>query len=129
MSDTITLHDPELAAMFETAAPTAGDIPKYICLGRTEDGRTRADFETEDDFEDEMLMVGIGHATIGDVSDHLAYTGKKARIEYLHILSLSMIRDKMLGRAGGNTEAKFMETVNGHLAEQSNKPETKGENQ
>ena len=28
-----------------------------------------------------------------------------------------MIRDKMLERSGGNTEAKFMETVNGHLAE------------
>ncbi len=119
MTDTITIKDPELAKMFEAAAPTMGDIPRVVWLGRTEDGRTRDDFETEDDFEDEMLMVGIEFASIADVSTHLAYQGKKARAEYLHILSLAMIRDKMLERARGNTEAKFMETVNGHLAENS----------
>ena len=116
MSDTITVRDPELAKMFESAAPTMGDIPRFVCLGRTEDGRTRDDFETEDDFEDEMLMIGIGHATIADVSAHLDYQGRKARAEYLRILSLAMIRDKMLEKAGDNPEAKFMETVNGHLA-------------
>ena len=41
MSDTITVRDPELAAMFETAAPTMGDIPRAINLGRTEDGEGR----------------------------------------------------------------------------------------
>ena len=117
MTDTITIKDPELAKMIETAAPTMGDIPRAVCLGRTEDGRTRNDFETEDDFEYEMLMVGIEYATIADVSAHLAYQGKKARAEYLHILSLAMIRDAMLERAGGDPEAKFMKTVNGHLAE------------
>ena len=117
MTETITIHDPELARMFESAAPTMGDIPRFACLGRTEDGRTREDFETEDDFEDEMLMVGIRHATMADVSAHLAYQGRKARAEYLHILSLSIIRDRMLERAGGNPEAMFMETVNGHLAD------------
>ena len=128
-TDTITIHDPELAKMFDTAAPRMGDIPGFAWLGRTEDGRTREDFETEDDFEYEMLMVGINHATIADVSAHLAYHGKKARTAYLHILSLAMIRDQMLERAGGNTEAKFMETVNGHLAEHRKEPETKGEDQ
>ncbi len=123
MSDTITIRDPELAKMFETAAPRMGDIPGFAWLGRTEDGRTREDFETEDDFEYEMLMVGINHATIADVSAHLAYHGKKARTAYLHILSLAMIRDKVLERAGGNSEAKFMETVNGHLAENPNEGE------
>ena len=124
---TITINDPELAKMFESAAPRMGDIPRAIWLGRTEDGRTRDDFENEDDFEYEMVMVGIGHATIADVSAHLAYTGKKARIEYLHILSLAMIRDAMLERAGGDLKAMFMETVNGHLAEQGDKPEKKGD--
>ena len=127
MSDTITIHDLELAKMFESAAPTMGDVPRAVCLGRTEDGRTRKDFETEDDFEYEMLMVGIDHATIADVSAHLAYEGKKTRAEYLHILSLAMIRDAMLKRAGGDPEAMFMETVNGHLAEQGDEPETEGE--
>ncbi len=124
---TVTIHDPEMAKMFESAAPTMGDIPRAILLGRTEDGRTREDFETEDDFEYEMLMVGIEHATIADVSAHLAYEGKKARAAYLHILSLAIIRDKVLERAGGDPEAKFMETVNGHLAEHGNEPETKGD--
>ena len=117
MTDTITITDLELAKMFETAAPTMGNIPRAVWLGRTEDGRTRDDFETEDDFEDEMLMVGIDHATIADVSDHLAYQGKKARAAYLHILSLAKIRDAMLERAGGDLDAMFMETVNGHLAD------------
>ncbi len=117
MTDTITITDPDLAKMFESAAPTMGDVPRAVCLGRTEDGRTRDDFETEDDFEDHMLMVGIEYATIADVSAHLAYRGKKARAEYLHVLSLAMIRDAMLERAGGDPEAMFMETVNGHLAE------------
>ena len=127
MTGTITINDPELAAMFESAAPTMDDIPRFVSLGRTEDGQTREDFETDIDFEDEMLMVGIGHATIADVNAHLAYQGKKARAAYLHVLSLAMIRDRMLERAGGNTEAKFMETVNGHLAEHRDEPETKGE--
>ena len=127
MTETITITDPELAKMFESAAPTMGDIPRAVWLGRTEDGRTRKDFEAEDDFEYEMLMVGIDHATIADVSAHLAYEGKKARAAYLHILSLAMIRDAMLERAGGDPEVKFMETVNGHLAEQGNEPKTKGE--
>ncbi len=117
MSDTITINDPELAKVFKSTAPTMGDIPRAVWLGRTGDGRTRDDFETEDDFEYEMLMVGIEHATIADVSAHLAYQGKKARAAYLHILSLAMIRDAMLERAGGDPEAMFMETVNGHLAD------------
>ncbi len=35
MSDTITIHDPELAKMFESAAPTMGDIPRAVWLGRS----------------------------------------------------------------------------------------------
>ena len=104
MPNTITITDPEFAAMFESTMPTMGDIPRAVCLGRTEDGRTREDFETEDDFEDHMLLVGIEYASIADVSAHLAYRGKKARAEYLHVLSLTMIRDAMLERAGGDPE-------------------------
>ncbi len=124
MTDAITITDPEFAAMFESTMPTMGDIPRAVCLGRT-----REDFDDEDDFEFEMLMVGIEYATIADVSAHLAYRGKKARAAYLHVLSLAMIRDAMLERAGGDPEAKFMETVNGHLADNGAKTETKGEDQ
>ncbi len=116
MTDTITITDPELAKMFESAAPTMGDIPRAVWLGRTEDGRTRKDFEAEDDFEYEMLMVGIEHATIADVTAHLDHEGKKARTEYLRVLALSAIRDKALERAGGNPEAMFLETLSVHVA-------------
>ena len=125
MTDTITITDPELAKMFESAAPTMGDIPMWLSLGRTNDGRTREDFETEDDFEDEMLMIGVNHATFAHVDEHLAYHGKKARTAYLHILSLAMIRDKMLERAGGDPKALFMETVNGHLADHGSRTGSK----
>ena len=118
MSNTVTINDPELARMFEeSGAPSTGDIPGFVCLGRTEDGRTREDFEDEDDFEAHLLRVGIGHATIADVSAHLAHEGKKARAAYLEILSLTAIRDAMMERAGGNPEAKFLETMNGYLAD------------
>ena len=127
MSDTITIRDPELAKMFENLAPRMGDIPGFVCLGRTRDGRTREDFEDEDEFEDYLLRVSIEHASIAQVSAHLIHEGRKARTAYLHTLSLAMIRDEMLERAGGNTEANFMETVNGHLAEHRNEPEMKGE--
>ena len=129
MSNTITITDPELAKMFESAAPTMGDIPRAINLGRTEDGRTRKDFEDDIEFEMNEIMVGIEHATIADVSAHLEHEGRKARREYLHVLSLAMIRDAMLERAGGDPEAMFMETVNGHLADHGDEPETKGEDQ
>ncbi len=36
-------------------------------------------------------------------------------------------RTMMLAGAGGDPEAKFMETVNGHLAEHGDELETKGE--
>ena len=127
MSNTITITDPELAKMFESAAPTMGDIPRAINLGRTEDGRTRKDFEDDIEFEMNEIMVGIEHATIADVSAHLEHEGRKARREYLHVLSLAMIRDAMLERAGGDPEAMFMETVNGHLADHGDEPETKGD--
>ena len=39
MTNTITITDPEFAAMFESTMPTMGDIPRAVCLGRTEDGR------------------------------------------------------------------------------------------
>ena len=94
MTETITIHDPELARMFKSAPPTMGDIPRFVCLGRTEDGRTREDFEDEDDFEAHLLRVGIGHATIADVSAYLAYEGRKARAAYLAILRLTAIRDE-----------------------------------
>ena len=45
MDDTITINDPELARMFEEfGAARMGDIPKWLHLGRTRDGRTREDF-------------------------------------------------------------------------------------
>ena len=112
MTDTITIRDPELAKMFESAAPSMGDIPRAINLGRTEDGRTRKDFEDEIEFEMSEIMVGIEHATIADVTAYLAHEGRKARTEYLRVLALSAIRDKALGRAGGNPEAMFLEALN-----------------
>ena len=116
MTETITIHDPELAAMFETAAPTMGDIPRAINLGRTEDGRTRKDFEDETEFEMAEIMVGIEHASIADVTAHLAHEGRKARAEYLHILSLTAIRDQVLEAAGGNAEAPFLENLKALMA-------------
>ena len=126
MTDTITINDPELAAMFESAAPTVGDIPGFVCLGHTKDGRTRDDFEDEDEFEDYLLRVSIEHASIAQVSAHLIHEGMKARAAYLHILSLGMIRDKMLERAGGNPEANFMEMVKAHVEEHGDDTETRG---
>ena len=115
MTDAITIHDPELAKMFEAlGAPSTDDIPGFVCLGRTEDGRTRGDFEDDDEFESYLLRVGIGHATIADVSTHLAYEGKKARAAYLRILRLSMIRDKMLATAGGDPDVGFLEGMNSY---------------
>ena len=115
---TITIADPELARMFEeSGAPSTDDIPGAVCLGRTEDGRTRKDFEDEVEFEMNLIMRSIKFATIGDLDAHLAYEGKKARAAYLGILRLTMIRDKMMERAGGDPEAMFLETMNGYLAD------------
>ena len=127
MTETVTIRDPELAAMIETAAPTMGDIPSWLTLGRTKDGRTREDFEDEDDFEDFALRVNTKHATIAQLDEHLAYEGNKVRKAYLRILGLMTIRDGMLERANGDTSAKFVECVNGHLAEHGDETETKGE--
>ena len=94
MTMTITIDDPELARMIEeSGVPSTRDIPGAILLGRTADGRTREDFDDEDEFEMSEIMVGIGHATIADVSAYLAYEGKKARAAYLAILRLTAIRD------------------------------------
>ena len=114
-SDLITLRDPELAAMFRDATPTAGDIPRFVCLGRTEDGRTREEFEDGADYEDHLLRVSIKFASIADVSAHLAHEGRKARAAYLSILALQAVRDKVLGAAGGNAEAPFLATLNAHV--------------
>ncbi len=118
MSDTITITDPEFARMMEEwGGPSTGDIPSWLTLGRTEDGRTREDFEDEDDFEDSALWINSKHATIAQLDEHLAYEGNKARKAYLRILGLMTIRDGMLERANGDTSAKFMELVNDYLAE------------
>ena len=123
MNDTITINDPELARMFEeSGAPSPRDIPRALWLGRTEDGRTREDFEHEDDFEDLALMKSTKFATIADLSAHLAYQGKKARTAYLHILRLTMIRDTMLERANGDSSAKLLDLLNDHLADHGQEP-------
>ena len=57
-------------------------------LGRTADGRTRDDFDDETEFGMEEIMVGIEHATIADVTAHLAHEGRRVRAEYLRFLSL-----------------------------------------
>ena len=115
---TITIDDPELAKMIEeSGVPSTRDIPGFVCLGRTEDGRTREDFEDEVEFEMNLIMRSIKFATIGDLDAHLAYEGKKVRAAYLGILRLTMIRDEMLERASGNSEAMFLDTMNGYLAE------------
>ena len=119
-TNSLTITDFELIKMMkERGGASIGDIPNWLSLGHTEDGRTREDFETEDDFEDEMLRIGTKHATIAQVDEHLAYEGNKARITYLHILALTTIRDGMLKRANGDTSAKFWELVNYHLAERT----------
>ena len=118
MTDTITIVDPELAAMFEDfGAPSMSDIPGAVTLGRTEDGRTRDDFEDEIEFEMKEIMLRITEATIADLSEHLVHEGKKARADYLRVLGLSVIRDEMLKRVNGDRSANFWETLNGHLAE------------
>ena len=54
MSESITINDAELARMFaEDGGPSMGDIPNAVWLGRTEDGRTREDFDDEEDMEDD----------------------------------------------------------------------------
>ena len=61
MSDTITISDPEFVKMIEErGGPSMGDLPAWLALGRTDDGRTREDFEEEDNFEDDMLRVRPG---------------------------------------------------------------------
>ena len=118
MTDNITITDPEFARMMEErGGPSMGDIPVWLSLGRTEDGRTREDFETEDDFEDCALWISTKHATIAQLDQHLAYEGDKARKAYLRILGLMTVRDGMLERANGDTSANFIDTVNGHLAD------------
>ena len=115
MSASITIFDPEIAKMFEEKrAASMADIPYAVWLGRTQDGRTREDFENEDAFEDLQVLVSIKNATIADISAHLAYEGKKVREAYLSILRLTMIRDKILEEANGDTSANFLEFLNGH---------------
>ncbi len=123
MSDTITISDPAFVRiMEERGGPSMGDLPAWLALGRTDDGRTREDFEEEDDFEDDMLRVGVKHATLAQLDEHLAYEGNKARKAYARILGLMTIRDGMLERANGDTSAKFWELVNGHLADLGHEP-------
>ncbi len=122
-SSTITISDPEFARLLkERGGPSMGDIPMWPALGRTPDGRTREDFEDEDDFEDDMCRVSIKHATIAQLDEHLAYEGNKVRKAYLRILGLITIRDEMLERANGDTSAKFWELVNGHLEDHRHEP-------
>ena len=119
-TDTRRILDLEFNRMLdEKGGASIGDIPIWLSLGCTKDGRTQEDFETEDDFEDEMLRIGTKHATIAEVGEHLAYEGTKARAAYLRILALTTIRDGMLKRANGDTSAKFWELVNDHLAERT----------
>ena len=121
-NSTITISDREFVRMMEERnGPSAGDIPAWLALGHTEDGRTREDFEDEDDFEDLALRVSTRHATIAQLDEHLAYEGNKVRKSYLHILGLMTIRDGMLERANGDTSAKFMELLNAHLRDNGHK--------
>jgi hypothetical protein len=120
-TDNLRVVDPEFFRMMEGRSVSIGDIPNWLSLGYTEDGRTRGDFETEVDFEDEMLRIGTKHATIAQVDEHLAFEGNKARETYLHILALATIRDGMLKRANGDTSAKFWELLNGHFAAQKDR--------
>ena len=122
-SDSITITDPEFArVMKERGGPSMGDIPAWLALGRTNDGRTREDFEEENDFEDDMLRISVKHATLAQLDEHLAYEGNKARKAYLRILGLMTIRDGMLERANGDTSAKLWELVNGHLVDHGHEP-------
>ena len=123
MSDTITIRDPEFVKIMEArGGPSTGDLPAWLALGHTDDGRTREDFEEEDDFEDDMLRIGVKHATLAQLDEHLAYEGNKARTAYLRILGLMTIRDGMLERASGDTSAKFWELMNGHLVDHGHEP-------
>ncbi len=121
MTDNRNIVEIEFSKMMEERVVSTGDIPNWLSLGRTDDGRTLEDFETEIDFEDEMLRIGTKHATIAELDEHLAYEGNKARETYLHILALTTIRDGMLKRANGDTSAKFWELLNGHLAAQKDR--------
>ena len=123
MSGTVTITDPSFVKMMEErGGPSMGDLPAWLALGRTDDGRTREDFEEEDDFEDDMLRVSVKHATLAQLDEHLAYEGNKARKAYLRILGLMTIRDGMLERANGDTSAKLWELVNGHLVDHGHEP-------
>ncbi len=120
---TITISDPAFVKMMEErGGPSMGCIPSWLSLGRTSDGRTREDFEDENDFEDYALRVSTKHATIAQLDEHLAYEGNKARIAYLQILGLMTIRDGMLERANGDTSAKFWELMNAHLVDHGREP-------
>ena len=122
-NSTITISDPEFAKMMEKhEGPSMGDIPMWLHLGRTKDGRTREEFEDEDDFEDFALRISTKHATIAQLDEHLAYKGNQVREAYLRILGLMTIRDGMLERANGDTSAKFWELMNGHLADHGHEP-------
>ena len=122
----ITISDPEFARMMENReGPSMGDIPMWLSLGRTKDGRTEEEFEGEDEgdeFEDFALRISTKHATIAQLDEHLAYEGNKVRKAYLRILGLMTIRDGMLERASGDTSAKFWELMNGHLADHGHEP-------
>ncbi len=99
---TFTFYDPELARMFENAAPTAKDIPRFVELGRTPAGQAR--------------QISIKFASIADVSAHLDHQGRRVRAAYLSILALTAIRDQVLVHAGGDPQAPFLATLNAHAA-------------
>ena len=47
-TNTLTINDPELIKMMaERGGASIGDIPIWLSLGCTKDGRTQEDFETE----------------------------------------------------------------------------------
>ena len=112
----ITITDPEFIRIWgERPGPSASDIPMYLNLGHTKDGRTREDFEDEDDFLDLALKMHIDYATIAQVDDHLTFEGNEVRLAFARLMGLMAIRDKILELANGDTSAKFIDLLNEHF--------------
>ena len=89
----INITDPAFIKIWhERPGPEASDIPIYLNLGRTRDGRTRADFEDEDDFLDLTMKMDINFATIAQVDDHLNYNGNEVRLAFARLLGFMSIR-------------------------------------
>ena len=87
--------------MFEEfGAARMGDIPKWHHLGRTRDGRTREDFEDEEDFEGQALRRGLfAHPQIDRHSGHVAGKGR-----WRLFCQISRSAERSFGRARSRVE-------------------------